>query len=235
MPATVRVAEVCRVDDAEVARLVGLPALVLPARLEGPLVRVRAADYLDEREALGLAVGGQFLEALPGQALAQALPPGVAEPEEGRAVGVDEVAAVRAHPQRAVAIERVVAPVGDHLEFALDAVEPGVGPVGTLGPPGHLADLARGVAEAPTVPARPEARHPDFGAVGLGDDCLELCLDERVPIGLLGQERDLGHSVRLDTLRRPDRRVRRRQRHHGNDEQANEKRNGEVHYGPLRL
>ena len=87
----VGVVEVAGVDGNEpviprVAGLVHLPRIA-PAH-----VRVESGDRLYHRKPLADAVGRQRLELpRPLEPLAQAHPPGVGEPEEGRAVDVLEV------------------------------------------------------------------------------------------------------------------------------------------------
>ena len=80
---------------------------VRPARLEHRFVWIRSADDLDDVEALRGAIGAEFAEALHVDPLAEPLPPGVAEPEEGRAVGVLEMAAIGRDAHGAAADERV--------------------------------------------------------------------------------------------------------------------------------
>ena len=57
------------------------------------------------------------------EALAQAHPPRVAEPEEGRAVGVREVAAIGADFERPVLVVGVCAGVGLHVQRELLIVQ----------------------------------------------------------------------------------------------------------------
>ena len=72
----------------------GQPASLLP-RGSKAHVRVKARHDLDDREALRDAVRDQLLEvARPRQALAQAEPPSVTEPEEGCAIGVLQITLV---------------------------------------------------------------------------------------------------------------------------------------------
>src|SRR5579884_1057832 len=121
--APVGVVEVGRIELAEVARLVRHASLVLPARLEHPFVGIWTADDLYDTEPLGLTVRRKLLKAFPGQPFGKPLPPGVAQPEEGRAVLMAEVPPVCRNPDRAVLKEPVVALVPRHLDPALDTLQ----------------------------------------------------------------------------------------------------------------
>ena len=174
------VVEVAGVDGVEplvprVARLVDL-ARVAPAH-----VRVESGDRLYHGEPLANAVGCQRLElAGPRQPLAQAHPPGVGEPEEGRVVLVLEVPPALADPERPVEHERVAAPVRRHLDCPLSAVEAGIGRIGAFGAPPVSAQLWRGVPDSPGALPGPEGRHPALLAVRVGDQDIQVNVVEGV-------------------------------------------------------
>jgi hypothetical protein len=100
--AAVGIDEIVGIDHTEVAGQVGLPSFIFPARLKHALIGIGSADDLHHGESLGLAVGGQFLEAFPGHAIAQVLPPGVGQPQKWGAVGVLEMTFVPGHTEKAM-------------------------------------------------------------------------------------------------------------------------------------
>ncbi len=105
--------EVLRANPAEVLDP-GESGLVPAAWVEGRHVAVQSSHDLDDREALRFAVLGKGSYLLgPLEAFAQAHPPGVAKPEERRAVGMLEMPPVACNADRPVPIERVVALVGN--------------------------------------------------------------------------------------------------------------------------
>jgi len=190
-------AGVVGVRAGEARSVIRPPTLVLPARLESALVGVRPAHDLHHAEPLALPVGGQLLEALPRHPLAQVLPPGVAEPDKRRSIGVLEAPVVGGHADRPVTVERIAGPVGRHLESPFDPVQPGVAVVRALGTPDVPPGDGRSVSEAPEVAPRPERGHPQRRAVRRGDEGVHLGIHEWVVVGLGRYECDLGDVVGL--------------------------------------
>ena len=114
-----------------------------------------------------LAIGGECFDFIrPVQPMAQAHPPGIAQPEERRAVGVLKISPVGRDSNRAVLVERVLAGVGFDSHFARDAVQTRV-----LSLSEHslrnrwIADVGRRVADLPLIAARPKRRHAKLVAV----------------------------------------------------------------------
>src|SRR5438477_1526044 len=119
---------VCRIEIVRPnPRVIGLPRvarLIRAARIERKHVGIKAGYDLDNIEAFGSPVCGEFLKLLgPAQPMAEAHPPGVAQPEEWRAVGVLEVSFVWRDSDLAVAKQRVLSAVCADLECALNSVQ----------------------------------------------------------------------------------------------------------------
>lgn len=100
LEAAVRILEIDGVDPGERSVQVRSPAFILPHLLKCILVGVRPAHNLNHGETLGRAVGRQFAETVPRQPFGKTFPPGIPEPEKGRAVGMGKMPVVRGHLNR---------------------------------------------------------------------------------------------------------------------------------------
>jgi len=159
-------------------------------------VGIEARDDLNDVEAFKLPVRGELLKIFgPTKSMAEAHPPGVAEPEEGGAVGILEMAVIGSDLDEAVLVERMIACVGLELDGALGIVEVGVRAVGAFELPAVDTGVGGGVADAPGLLSGPECRGAELGAVGGGDEHVELHVVERVGIGFGGSERPLVHAI----------------------------------------
>ena len=171
-------------------------AVTLPPLVEWLHVGVQAGDELHHVEPLGRAVRGQGVELLgPAQAPAQPHPPGIGEPQEGRAVGVLQVAAAGGDPDRPMAQQwvRYVGRLG-HVQLAGSAVEPAVAGIGTAAADNVTAPPSRGVAHPPLTVPGPEGRDRPLLTRGIGNQQVERDLVERI-VSL-----DLGHQVPLHNV-----------------------------------
>ena len=176
--------EVRGVEHPVILRQVRLSALIFPARLEETLVGVVPADDLHHVEPLGAAVGRQFLEAFPGEPLAEALPPRIAQPEERRAIGVLEVPSAGAGHDETVFEQRVRPFVGRSGKAAFGPVQVGVALVAALEAILVLSLSGRGEADRPPAAPGPEGRD-DPPLVALLKHGVHLDIGEGVGI-LLG-------------------------------------------------
>ena len=163
--------------------------LVGGARFEAQHIGIQSGDDLDDVEAFFDAIQRERLEVTgPVQALAEAHPPGVGQPEEGRAVGELEVALVVGDAHRAVLQQRIRAAIGRDLECAVQAVQVGIAVVGADGVVVNLPQLRCGKAHAPEVVACPEGRNALCGAVGVREEHVQLDVVERIVVGPLRDE-----------------------------------------------
>jgi len=113
-------------------------------------VRIQPRNDLDHVEALGLAIGGELLELVrPMEPLAQPHPPGIAQPEERRAIEVLEMPLVHRDANRPVNVERVFSRVFLNVHRAGKAVQSLVAGLGTNAVPAVRARERRGVANLP--------------------------------------------------------------------------------------
>src|SRR5690349_19158297 len=108
-----------------------LPVILLPrkarlvaaALIESAHVGIQPGHDLHDIEAFILAVGSESFEFLrPVQALAQAHPPGVAQPEERRAVEMLEMPTIGRDANRAVPVERIAACIWTNDKFPRDVM-----------------------------------------------------------------------------------------------------------------
>jgi hypothetical protein len=144
--------------DASVIFLPRKTLLVGAALIEGRHVGVEAGDDLDDVEAFGLAVLREGLELIGKmKAFGQAHPPGVAEPEEGLAVSVLEIAAVVGNAHGPVQVQRVFTSVCDDFHGAIDAAKASIRCVRAFGTEAVGSDGGRGVTDFPALPTRPES------------------------------------------------------------------------------
>ena len=202
--------------DACVKFFPRLPGIAEAAFVERRHVRIKPGDDLDDGEALVAPVGGELLKFLgPLEPFHQAHPPGVAKPEERRAIRVGEMAAVIGHANRPVTEERVGAGVRRDDDFAPDAVQRRVGRIVALGAVAVRAHQRRGVTHAPGFPARPEGRHTQQTSIRRGEDGVECDVLERVGVVLGGLKANLGHAIGLHGGSRQ----RERQQHSGDQRQ----------------
>jgi hypothetical protein len=171
-----------RVDLAEVM----FPGKSAPAA--APLVkqghvRVQTRHQLDQVEAQLLPVLYQGLEIVrPGQALAQAHPPGVTKPEEGCAVGMAEMPPVAGHTQAPVAVQRVVTQVRLDLHLPRLVVQADVAGVAAPGSETMTADLGRRIARAPDPTTRPEGGHHEALVRRRGEGHIQLDIPPRLQV-----------------------------------------------------
>jgi hypothetical protein len=95
--------EVGRVDPSE-ALFPGEACFVASAVVERLHVWIETRDDLDDGEALGDSVSSELLKLVrPVQPATKTHPPGIAEPEKGRAVAMLKMAAVSGNAQRPMA------------------------------------------------------------------------------------------------------------------------------------
>ena len=182
--------EVRRIHRGEVERGVRHARLVLPARLEHVLVGIRAAHDLHDIEALRCAVGAERFETVQIDALAEAFPPRVAEPEERRAVGVLEVAGVVGDTQESAAMQRVVTRGGGCDEGSRGGRKIGIRWVVRDKPIAILACFRRREPHLPRPASAPERGHSP-ACVALLEDRVDLDIDKGARVGLRRLDRSL--------------------------------------------
>ena len=179
--------------DGGVVAIPRVAGFVGAALVEGLHVGIEAGHDLHHGETLLQAIGSEGLEAVgPAETLAQAHPPSVAEPEEGRAVGVLEVALIVGDSEHAMLVVRVVAAVSLHAQGALLIVQIGIGAVAADGANVVQARHGRVVAESPCRPAGPESGNTLFFTAGQSNDGVQIHLVKRVRVLLSAQVRPLG-------------------------------------------
>jgi hypothetical protein len=193
-------APICGVEvlgsDAGVLRFPWKTGLVRPARIEWRHVGVKTGYDLNDVKPFRFSVRRQRLEFLwEMQPMAQAHPPRVAEPEEGRPVEMLERAARGGDAERAMRIQRVYTGVWLHHDRAGDAMQASVGGIGGVAAKGMRAGSRRCVAHFPDVFAGPECGDTGVFSCGIGEGDVESGLVERVGIGRLCDERQLDHDV----------------------------------------
>ena len=181
------------------ARVIRLPrkaGFVAAALVEGRHVGIQPGHDLHDVESLLAPVGGERLKFIrPNDPLAQAHPPGIGQPQKGRAVGMFQMPPVGRDAQRPVAEQRIVAVVGGDFETADGAVQARVGGVGALAAILIPAHLRRSVARLPALAAGPKAGHLGRRAVGRSDYQVELRIIERIGVIFCRGERQLEHPI----------------------------------------
>ncbi len=174
----------------------GKTGLVSPARVEGRHIRIETCHDLDDIEPLADAVLRQRLKLVGEvQPAAQPHPPGVAQPQKGCAIGMFQVPLVGSNSQRAVAVEPVDAPVGDHLDLPLPAIQAGIALIRTMRLIPMNAGRCRGIPHAPRRATRPECGNAELLACRIDEHNVERDLVERIGVALGRLENELGHHV----------------------------------------
>src|SRR5437588_5524370 len=159
------------------ARVIGLPrvaCLVRAARIEREHVGIKPGDDLNDIEPFFLTVSRKLLEFIRKmQAMAQSHPPGVAEPEEWRAVGVFEKSFVGSHAYRAMHVERILAGVWFDLNAADDVMKTLVTRIRAFTVESMRPGDGRRIARLPEIGSGPECRHTKFAALWVNEDHVE--------------------------------------------------------------
>jgi hypothetical protein len=114
--------------DARIVILPRTPRFVSTARVKWRHVGIQARNDLDYRKPFAYAISYEPLKIIgPAQALAQAHPPCVPQPEERRSIRVLEVAAIRPHLHRAILQQRIVTRIRRDFQQAILAMQVRVG------------------------------------------------------------------------------------------------------------